>query len=63
MWLKMTTFYTKGKVDLTILVDDFGNARVTKKCLSYMFGFQRGSIHVSRDDAYDHNNVVENSIY
>jgi len=59
----MTTFYTKGKVDFTILVDDFGNVRVTKKCLSYMFGFQRGSIHVSRDDAYDHNNVVENSIY
>jgi hypothetical protein len=59
----MATFYTKGKVDLTILVDDFGNARVTKKCLSYMFSFQRGSIHVSRYDAYDHNNVVKNSIY
>jgi hypothetical protein len=27
----MATFYTKGKVDLTILVDDFGNAKVTKK--------------------------------
>jgi hypothetical protein len=25
--------------DLTILVDDFGKARFTKKCLSYMFGF------------------------
>jgi hypothetical protein len=28
-----------------------------------MFGFQHGSIHVSKDDAYDDNNVVKNSIY
>jgi len=43
----MATFYAKGKVDLTILVYDFGNIRVTKKRLLYMFGFQHGSIHVS----------------
>jgi hypothetical protein len=35
----MATFYDEGKVDLMILVDDFGNAIVTKKCLSYMFDF------------------------
>jgi hypothetical protein len=56
----MATFYVEGKVDLTILVDDFGNARVTKKCLLYMFNFQHGSIHVSKHDAYDHNSVVKN---
>ncbi len=48
----MATFYAKGKVDLTILVDDFRNAKVMEKCFSYMFSFQRGSIHVFRDDAY-----------
>ncbi len=59
----MAIFYVVGKVDLMILVDDYGNVRVIKKYLSYMFGFQRGSIHVSRDDVYDDNNVVKNSIY
>jgi len=59
----MTTFYAEGKVDLTILIDDYGNVQVTNKCLLYMFGFQHGSIHVSKDDAYDHNNVIKNSIY
>jgi hypothetical protein len=28
-----------------------------------MFGFQRGSIHVSRDDAYYDNSVVKDWIY
>jgi hypothetical protein len=59
----MATFYTESKVGLMILVDDFGNTRVTKKCLLYMFNFQHGFIHVSRHDAYDDNNVVKNSIY
>jgi hypothetical protein len=55
--------YSEGKVDLMILIDDSKNARVMENCLSYMFNFQRGSIHVSRDDAYNHNNIVKNSIY
>jgi hypothetical protein len=59
----MATFYAEGKVDLMILVDNSRNTRVVKKCLSYMFDFRRGYIHVSKDDAYDHNNVVKNSIY
>jgi hypothetical protein len=29
----------------------------------YVLSFQCGSIHVSRDDAYDHTSVVKNSIY
>jgi hypothetical protein len=45
-----------------ILVDDYGNARITKKYLLYMLGFQHGSIYVSRDDAYNDNNI-KNSIY
>jgi hypothetical protein len=59
----MAKCYAEGKVDLTILVDDFGNARIIKKCLSHMFGFQRGFIHVSRNDVYNDNIVVKNSIY
>ncbi len=59
----MATFYTKGKVDLSILIDVFGNAIVTKKCLSYMFGFQSSFIHVFRDDGYDDNNVVKSLVY
>jgi len=35
----MATFYVESKVDLTILVDDCGDARVAEKCLSYMFNF------------------------
>jgi hypothetical protein len=59
----METFCVEGKVDLTILVDDFGKTKVTKKCLLYMFGFQGGFIHVFKDDVYDDINVVKNSIY
>ncbi len=28
-----------------------------------MFGFQHGYTYVSKDDAYDDNNVVKNSVY
>ncbi len=59
----MATFYVKVKVDLTILIDDSRNAKVINKCLSYMFGFQCGSIRVSKDDVYDHNSVVKKSTY
>jgi hypothetical protein len=58
----MTTFYAEGEVDLTILNNDSKNARVIEKCLSYMFGFQHGSINVSRDDVNNDINVVKNSI-
>jgi hypothetical protein len=55
----MATYYLEGKVDLMILVDDSRNKKVIEKCLLYMFGFQHDSIHVSKDDAYDDNNVVK----
>ncbi len=53
----MEIFYTKCKLDLMTLVDNFGSTRVTKKCLLYIFGFQHGSIHVSKDDVYDGNRL------
>jgi hypothetical protein len=59
----METFNIESKVDLTILVNDFGNTRIMEKCLLYMFDFQCVSIHVSGNDAYDHNSVIKNSIY
>jgi hypothetical protein len=35
----MTTFYVEGKVDLKILIDIFGNARVTENvyCICLIF--------------------------
>jgi hypothetical protein len=57
----MATFYAEGKVDFMILIDDSKNARITEKCLLYMFGFQCGFIHVSRDDVYDDNSVAQNN--
>jgi hypothetical protein len=35
----MATFYFESKVDLIILVDDCGDARVAEKCLSCMFNY------------------------
>jgi hypothetical protein len=32
----MATFYVEGKVDLIILVDDFGNARIIEKYVIYV---------------------------
>jgi hypothetical protein len=40
-----------------------GTQESLEKYLSYMFGFQHGSIYVSKDDAYNDNSVVKNSIY
>jgi hypothetical protein len=32
----MARFYVEGKVDLIILVDDFGNARIIEKYVIYV---------------------------
>ncbi len=34
-----------------------------EKCLCDMFGFQLGSLHISKDVAFDANNNVSNSVY
>jgi hypothetical protein len=59
----MATFHAKGKHDFTMLVGDEEFIQVTRKCLCAMFGFLLGSIHVSKDVACGHNNVVINSIF
>jgi hypothetical protein len=35
----MATFHVEGKLELTILTDDFGIMHVIEKCLCAMFGF------------------------
>lgn len=59
----MVTIHTKGMQKLTIMVDDFGVVTMTEKCLCAMFNFQFGSVHVSKDDAYDELNHVTKLTY
>jgi hypothetical protein len=59
----MATFHAKDKVELIVLVDEFGILYVIKKCLCAMFDFHPRTIHVSKDDAYDANKNVIISIY
>jgi hypothetical protein len=42
----MATFHVVGKLDLTILVADFGVAQVIENVFCAMFVFWRGSLHV-----------------
>jgi len=53
----------EGKVELNVLVDDFGILHVIEKCLCVMFGFHLGTVHVSKDETYDDNNNVIRFIY
>ncbi len=52
-----------GKVEFTILANEFGISHVIKKCLCAMFGLQSNIVHISKDDAYDDNYNVTKSIY
>jgi hypothetical protein len=63
LWLEWATFYAKGKVAFMVLVADSRNIIIIKIWLLYMFSFQCGSFHVSRDDVYNDNTIVKNSIY
>ncbi len=38
----------EGKVELNVLVDDFGILHVTEKCLCVMFGFHLGTVMFPR---------------
>lgn len=60
---RMATFYAKRKPNLTILGDDLGIFHVTEKCLCAMFGFQHGTMHISKDDAFDDNNNITRFVY
>jgi hypothetical protein len=50
----MATFHVEGKLELTILIDDFGIMHVIEKYLCAMFGFQLGTVDNTCDD-----NVIE----
>jgi hypothetical protein len=54
----MATFYVQGKPNFTILDDDLGIFHVIEKFLCAMFGFQLGTLHISKDNAFDDNNNV-----
>jgi hypothetical protein len=59
----MATFHAKSKVEFTIPIDQFGILYVIKKFLCVIFNFHPRIIHVSKDDAYNANNIVIRSIY
>ncbi len=60
---RMATFHVEEHPKLTILADDFGIAHIIEKCLRVMFGFQLGTVYISKDDAYDDNNNVTIIVY
>jgi hypothetical protein len=43
---------------LGTLFDKLGVSHVIENCLCAMFGFQPGTLHISKDDAFDDNNNV-----
>jgi hypothetical protein len=59
----MAIFCVEGWHELIILVDGIDTIVVYKKCLCVMFGFQLGSLHISKDATYNANNNVSNSMY
>jgi hypothetical protein len=59
----MAIFCVEGWHELIILVDGIDTIVVYKNCLCAMFGFQLGSLHISKDATYDANNNVSNSMY
>jgi hypothetical protein len=59
----IATFHVVGKLDLTILVGDFGVVEVTENVLYAMFTFRRGYVHVPKEVAYMEDNVVSSSSY
>ncbi len=59
----MATFRVEGLLELIILVDGIDTTTVFKKYLCAMFGFQLGSLHISKDATYDAHNNVSNLMY
>ncbi len=59
-YVNMAIIHAMGKVEFTILANEFGISHVIKKSLCVMFGLQPNIVHISKDDAYDDNyNVTE----
>ncbi len=59
----MATFCAKRQPKLTILIDEYDIITISKQCLCAKFGFQPGSLHISKDVAYDVNNKVSSLMY
>jgi hypothetical protein len=59
----MVAFHAKGKLELTVLIDDFRIAHFIEKCLGAIFGFQIGIMHILKDNVYGDNNNVIKSVY
>jgi hypothetical protein len=59
---KMAIFHVDGKLELTISIDEFKTTIVCEQCLCAMFGFQCGSLYISKDVAYD-SNIVCSTLY
>jgi hypothetical protein len=59
----MAMFHVKGKLEFIALVDDFRITQAIKKCLCVMFRSHLRAIHISKDDVYDHNNIIIKSIH
>jgi hypothetical protein len=59
----MVTFHVIGKLDLTIMVGDFGVVEVIENVLCAMFTFRRGFVHVLMEVVYVEDNVVSSSFY
>ncbi len=60
---KMATFHVVGKLDLTILVGDFGVVKVIENVLCAMFTFPKGYVHVPKEVAYAKDNIVSSYFY
>jgi hypothetical protein len=59
----MATFHVIGHSKLTIMVNNLGMTSMSEQCLSAMFSFQLGFLHISKDVSYDYNNLVLNLMY
>jgi len=59
----MTTFQAMGKLNLTILVSNFGIIQVIKNILYSMFAFRQGSLHISKDVSYGDDIIILSFVY
>jgi hypothetical protein len=56
----MVTFHVVTKLDLTILVFDFGVVQMIENVFYAMFVFRWRSMHISKDASHTEDNVLSN---
>jgi hypothetical protein len=59
----MATFYVERQHELTILINEYNTIIVFEQFLFVMFEFQLGSLHISKDVAYNANNNFSSSMH